>query len=178
MTEGWITLPFEDCMAAIIDHRGKSPIKTSSGVPLVTAKIVKGGRIAKPEEFISEQDFDEWMRRGLPEPGDIVMTTEAPLGKVAQLDGQKVALAQRIITIRGKRDILDNTFLKFLLQSDPVQDQLRQDRAQPADERDLGGHGPSALPVVVRGLRPRPRQGRRTGSRVAPAPRRSVPGLL
>ena len=65
------------------------------------------------------------MRRGMPKPCDIVMTTEAPLGEVAQLDGRKVALAQRVITLRGKPDVLDNTFLKFLLQSNPVQEELR-----------------------------------------------------
>ena len=121
----WRILPLEDCMAAIIDYRGKSPEKTAFGVPLVTAKIVKGGRIEKPEEFIAEADFDDWMRRGMPKPGDIVMTTEAPLGEVAQLDGRKVALAQRVTTLRGKPEILDNTFLKFLLQSHPVQEELR-----------------------------------------------------
>ena len=121
----WKILPLEDCMAAIIDYRGKSPDKTKFGVPLITAKIVKGGRIAKPEEFIAEADFDQWMSRGMPKPGDIVMTTEAPLGEVAQLDGRKVALAQRVITLRGKPGLLDNTFLKFLLQSSPVQEELR-----------------------------------------------------
>ena len=125
MAGDWPTLPLEDCMAAIIDYRGKSPEKTTFGIPLVTAKIVKGGRIEKPEEFIAEADFDDWMRRGMPKPGDIVMTTEAPLGEVAQLDGRKVALAQRVITLRGKPDVLDNTFLKFLLQSNPVQEELR-----------------------------------------------------
>jgi type I restriction enzyme S subunit len=125
MAGEWTTLPLEDCMAAIIDYRGKSPEKTTFGVPLVTAKIVKGGRIEKPEEFIAEADFDDWMRRGMPKPGDVVMTTEAPLGEVAQLDGRKVALAQRVITLRGKPDVLDNTFLKFLLQSNPVQEELR-----------------------------------------------------
>jgi len=121
----WVTLPLEDCMAAIIDYRGKSPEKTTFGVPLVTAKIIKGGRIEKPEEFIAETDFDDWMRRGMPKPGDIVMTTEAPLGEVAQLDGRRVALAQRVITLRGKPGLVDNTFLKFLLLSNPVQEELR-----------------------------------------------------
>ena len=69
-------------MDAIIDYRGKSPEKTNFGVPLVTAKIVKGGRIETPEEFIAEEDFNSWMRRGMPKAGDVVMTTEAPLGEV------------------------------------------------------------------------------------------------
>lgn len=103
----WQILPLEDCMAAIIDYRGKSPEKTTVGVPLVTAKIVKDGRIDNPDEFIAEEDYEEWMRRGMPKPGDVVMTTEAPLGEIAQLDDRKVALAQRLITIRGKPGFLD-----------------------------------------------------------------------
>ena len=43
----------------------------------------------------------------------------------------------------------------------------RQDRAQPPDERDPGGHGPGALQVLVRRLRPRPRQ---DGGPLAPRP--------
>ncbi len=125
MAGDWQTLPLEACMGAIIDYRGKSPEKTTFGVPLITAKIVKGGRIERPEEFIAEADFDKWMRRGMPQHGDVVMTTEAPLGEVAQLDGRKVALAQRVITLRGKPDVLDNNFLKFLLQSHSVQEELR-----------------------------------------------------
>ena len=114
----------EDCMAAIIDYRGKTPRKTSSGIPLITAKVVKGGRIKTPTEFIAIEDYDFWMRRGIPRLGDVLITTEAPLGEVAQLCQQRVALAQRLILLRGKSEVLDNRFLKFLMQSAPVQHQL------------------------------------------------------
>lgn len=113
-----------DCMDAIIDYRGKTPNKTNAGIPLITAKIIKNGRILDATEFISEGDYDSWMRRGIPQAGDVVLTTEAPLGEVAQLDTQKVALAQRVITLRGKKGILDNDYLLYLLQSHIVQHQL------------------------------------------------------
>jgi type I restriction enzyme S subunit len=125
MAGEWTRLPLEDCMEAIIDYRGKTPKKASSGIPLITAKVVKGGRIETPDEFIAVDDYDAWMRRGLPKAGDIVMTTEAPLGEVAQLGTERVALAQRIIALRGKKGLLDNDFLKFLMQSEDVQKQLR-----------------------------------------------------
>lgn len=125
MTNEWHTRSLEDCMAAIIDYRGRTPVKTSFGVPLITAKVVKGGRIETPDEFIAVEDFQEWMRRGIPQAGDVVVTTEAPLGEVAQLGHERVALAQRLITLRGRDGLLDNGFLKFLLQSDDVQQQLR-----------------------------------------------------
>ncbi|MBL3527525.1 MAG: restriction endonuclease subunit S [gamma proteobacterium endosymbiont of Lamellibrachia anaximandri] len=124
LTVGWTECMLENCMAAIIDYRGKTPKKRTSGIPLITAKIIKKGTILPVTEFIAEEDYDSWMRRGIPELGDIVMTTEAPLGEVAQLDGRKVALAQRVITLRGKPKLLDNTFLKYLMASQFVQHQL------------------------------------------------------
>jgi len=50
------------------------------------------------------------MVRGLPQVGDVVLTTEAPLGEVAQIKDNRVALAQRIITLRGKSDVLNNGY--------------------------------------------------------------------
>ena len=121
----WMVLPLEDCMDAVIDYRGKTPKKKAHGVPLITAKVVKGGRIETPNEFIAFDDYEAWMRRGIPKAGDVVVTTEAPLGEVAQLGPERVALAQRLIALRGKTGVLDNGFLKFLMQSGDVQKQLR-----------------------------------------------------
>ncbi|TDK68531.1 restriction endonuclease subunit S [Sapientia aquatica] len=118
-------LPLEDCLDALIDYRGKTPVKTESGIPLITAKIIKGGRIETPTEFIAVDNYDSWMRRGLPKAGDVVLTVEAPLGEVAQLGTEKVALAQRVVTLRGKTGLLDNTYLLYLLQTEEMQDQLR-----------------------------------------------------
>lgn len=94
-------------------------------MPLVTAKVIKGGRIETPTEFIAPEDYDSWMRRGIPLAGDVVMTTEAPLGEVAQLGAEQVALAQRVITLRGKTGFLDNAYLLYLLQTEEMQDQLK-----------------------------------------------------
>jgi type I restriction enzyme S subunit len=121
----WDILPVEECTDRIIDYRGKTPKKASAGVPLITAKVVKNGRILQPQEYIPEEDFEAWMRRGIPEPGDVVITTEAPLGEVGQLDETQVALAQRLIALGGKDGLLDNAFLKFAMQSPFVQMQLR-----------------------------------------------------
>ena len=109
MSAKWPVLALQDCLDALIDYRGKTPDKTNSGVPLVTAKIIKGGRIETPSEFIAHDAYDAWMRRGMPQAGDVVLTTEAPLGEVAQLGHERVALAQRVVTLRGKNGLLDST---------------------------------------------------------------------
>lgn len=119
-----VILPLEDCLDALIDYRGKTPRKTDFGIPLITAKVVKSGRIETPDEFIAEEDYGSWMTRGYPEIGDVVLTTEAPLGEVAQIKFLPIALAQRIVTLRGKRDLLDSNYLLYLLQSQEMQAKL------------------------------------------------------
>lgn len=121
----WKEYELEDIIETFIDYRGRTPKKTNSGIPLITAKIVKQGRVNPATEFIKEEDYDGWMTRGIPLKGDVILTTEAPLGEVAQIkDTKKVALAQRIITLRGKVEIVDNTFLKYSLQSPIMQHRL------------------------------------------------------
>ena len=125
MSSEWPLFPLEDCLDALIDYRGKTPEKTTSGIPLITAKVIKGGRIETPNEFIAFDNYDAWMRRGIPQCGDVVLTVEAPLGEVAQLGSEKIALAQRVVTLRGKVNFLDSTYLLYWLQSEVAQEQLK-----------------------------------------------------
>lgn len=124
ISNGRKILLLEDCLDALIDYRGKTPRKTDYGIPLITAKVIKSGRIETPDEFIAEEDYSGWMTRGLPKVGDVVLTTEAPLGEVAQIKFLPVALAQRVVTLRGRKNILDNNFLLYLLQSPDIQEKL------------------------------------------------------
>ena len=123
--EEWKEIRLIDLLETLIDYRGKTPRKTTKGIPLITAKIVKNGRIDKPNEFISVDDYSSWMVRGYPKVGDVVLTTEAPMGEVAQIEDANVALAQRIVTLRGKEGILDNTYLKYFLMSNKGQQKLK-----------------------------------------------------
>ena len=121
----WKQYKLIDILDKVIDYRGKTPQKTESGIPLITAKIIKDGRILPPNEFIAESNYEKWMVRGIPQEGDVVLTVEAPLGEVAQLDNRKIALAQRVVTLRGKKGVLDNTYLKYFLMSNVGQARLK-----------------------------------------------------
>lgn len=123
--EEWKQDKLIDLLDSLIDYRGKTPRKVDKGIPLITAKIVKNGRIDTPTEFLDIEDYDNWMVRGFPKNGDVILTTEAPLGEVAQLDDNKIALAQRIVCLRGKEGVLDNTFLKYFLLSSLGQARLK-----------------------------------------------------
>jgi type I restriction enzyme S subunit len=99
--EGW-----EWCRLGSItrffDYRGRTPRKVDSGVNLITAKNVKFGHFSEtPRDYVSETTYSRHMIRGFPENGDILFTTEAPLGNACQLDMHvRYALGQRLITIQ------------------------------------------------------------------------------
>jgi type I restriction enzyme, S subunit len=125
-SKGWIDTTIGDVIR-FIDYRGKTPVKTLSGIRLITAKNVKMGYVQDiPLEFIASANYRSWMTRGIPQKGDVLFTTEAPLANVAQLDSdEKVAFAQRIIIMQPEKTKLDSTFLKYLLLSGPVQQRIR-----------------------------------------------------
>jgi type I restriction enzyme, S subunit len=110
-------------IAVLIDYRGRTPVKTASGVPLITAKVIKSGRIlSEGLEYIADENFDDWMRRGLPQEHDILITTEAPLGELARI-GQdaRVALAQRVILLRPDPTRINPSFLFHYLRGPEAQ---------------------------------------------------------
>lgn len=118
----WQLAKVESALTRIIDYRGKTPEKTASGIPLITAKNVRMGYIdPEPREFIAESAYAGWMTRGIPNLGDILFTTEAPLGNVAQVHtSDPVAFAQRAIILQPLESI-DSTFLAYRLMTETIQ---------------------------------------------------------
>lgn len=123
--EGWVEKALIS-VTSFIDYRGRTPKKTETGIRLLTAKNVRMGYLKRdPEEFIADADFADWMTRGIPRKGDVLFTTEAPLANVTLLDtDEKIALAQRIITICPDRNILTGEYLSYCLQSKISQDRI------------------------------------------------------
>jgi type I restriction enzyme, S subunit len=109
-------------LVLFIDYRGRTPTKTASGVRLVTAKNVRRGFVSfEPEEFISAAEHQRWMTRGLPEVGDVLFTTEAPMGNAAVVRiSERFALAQRVINFRPYGAIVPD-FLVLQMLSAPFQ---------------------------------------------------------
>lgn len=99
-------------ITSYVDYRGRAPEKSDNGIFLVTAKNIKKGYIDydKSKEYVKEENYKTVMSKGLPKIGDVLFTTEAPLGNIAQVDKPNIALAQRVIKLRGK-EFIDNTYL-------------------------------------------------------------------
>lgn len=115
-------------VTSYVDYRGKTPPKVNSGILLVTARNIKMGKIdyETSKEFIPKELYETVMSRGIPQIGDVLITTEAPLGNIASVDNENIALAQRVIKYRGNIDILDNCFLKQYMLGSVFQGQLEK----------------------------------------------------
>ena len=104
-----------------IDYRGKTPPKVEKGIMLLTAKNVRDGYLSfEPREYMDADKFEKWMTRGIPQCGDILFTTEAPLGNVCRIPqiNEPFAVGQRIITIQPNKEILNYDYVAYVLQSD------------------------------------------------------------
>jgi len=121
----WEVKRLENC-TTYVDYRGKTPPKSDRGIVLVTAKNIRFGYIdyELSKEYIFEYAFENAMSRGKAFIGDVLITTEAPMGNVAQIDKEGIALAQRVIKYQGHTNELNNDFLKLALMSDGFQQTL------------------------------------------------------
>ena len=100
----------------IIDYRGKTPEKVECGLPFITAKNVKMHHMTlEPREYISKETYDKVMVRGFPKGGDVVFTTEAPLGNVCRIPyfDTEFYVGQRIVTMQTNK--LNPIYLEYAL---------------------------------------------------------------
>lgn len=109
-----------------VDYRGKTPTKINSGVFLITASNIKDGYMDySRKEYISEQEYSERQERGITEQGDILFTTEAPMGNCALNDLEKCSCGQRIITFKNyKKDIINLKLIMYFILSPAFQREL------------------------------------------------------
>jgi type I restriction enzyme S subunit len=77
------------------------------------------------QEFIREEDYDGWMVRGFPAIGDVLVTTEAPLGESAQVTDETIALAQRLILLKPDPVLMTGDFLSHYFRAGGGTGELR-----------------------------------------------------
>ncbi|MGL4731524.1 MAG: restriction endonuclease subunit S [Clostridium sp.] len=121
----WEVIKIEE-VCEIVDYRGKTPSKVENGIFLVTAKNIGKGYIdySSSQEYIKEDDYSSVMSRGIPKIGDVLFTTEAPLGNVANVDRVNIALAQRVIKFRGNKEKVNNFYLKYYMLGETFQQNI------------------------------------------------------
>ncbi len=108
--------------SVFIDYRGHTPVVSDTGtIRMINAKSVGKGFFKYIDEYVSEETYNSWMHRGFGEPGDVLIVTEGhTFGNVCRIpkDLTKFALGQRVITIRGINNLINNVYLSSYMQLD------------------------------------------------------------
>ncbi|AGO16167.1 Type I site-specific deoxyribonuclease, specificity subunit [Glaesserella parasuis ZJ0906] len=114
-----------DCIELIIDNRGKTPPLAETGYELIETASINGSNkypdYSKITKFVSEETYNTWFRKGHPNKNDILISTVGDIGKVAILKERRGSVAQNLIAIRTKKDVLNPDYLYYFLSSNKTQ---------------------------------------------------------
>ena len=127
-TDPWEQRKLLSCIEKITDFRGRTPKKlgmdwSESGYLALSALNVKDGYIdfSQDVHYGEQALYDKWMSGNELHKGQVLFTTEAPMGNVAQVpDNKRYILSQRTIAFDVKEDIITENFLATLLRSPAV----------------------------------------------------------
>lgn len=128
----WKCRPFLSNFEKIIDFRGRTPKKlglewSQEGYLALSALNVKNGFIDfnVDAKFGNKELYEKWMSGNELHQNQVLFTTEAPMGNVAQIpDNKKYILSQRTIAFEVNPKLIQETFLAKLLSTSFVQRKL------------------------------------------------------
>ena len=131
-TDSWEQRKFLDCIKKITDFRGRTPKKlgmdwSESGYLALSALNVKNCYIDKTNDvhYGNQELYERWMLGNELHKGQVLFTTEAPMGNVAQVpDNEKYILSQRTIAFDVKNDLISEDFLAVILRTPNVFEML------------------------------------------------------
>ncbi len=116
----------EDLCELIVDCEHKTAPVQETGYPSIrTPNIGKGVLILENVNRVSEETYQKWTRRAIPQANDLILAREAPAGNIAVIpENLEVCLGQRTVLIRPYRDKFISKYLAYLILSKDVQEML------------------------------------------------------
>jgi len=115
-----------DICELIIDCEHKTAPIQETGYPSIrTPNIGKGYLILDNVNRVSEETYQSWTKRAIPQADDLILAREAPVGNVAIIpENLKVCLGQRTVLIRPDKNKVNPQYLLYLLLGDEIQAKL------------------------------------------------------
>jgi len=123
----WVFGICEDVCEKIIDCKNRTPPITPDGHPVIRTPNVRNGTfVDEGLVYTDARSYLIWTARGAPQPGDIVITREAPVGEVCKIPKchEYACLGQRMMLYRVDQEKIVNDFFLYVLQSDAIQNRL------------------------------------------------------
>jgi type I restriction enzyme S subunit len=110
----------------IVDCLHETAPTQKEGIPSIRTSDIENGRLdLKTADRVSEEVYQKWTQRSEPQPGDIILAREAPVGEVGIVpEGSRVCLGQRTVQLRPDRSKVEPRYLLFLLLDQEMQNRM------------------------------------------------------
>jgi type I restriction enzyme S subunit len=120
----WTTVTIDETIR-VVDYRGRTPPFSLTGIPHLRSFNVKNGAVNWDGcAYVAPGTYETYMSRGFPERGDLLFTTEAPMGEVAVAPEVRFCMAQRMMLLKPDLTVWLPEYLMYHLQSPWFQSQL------------------------------------------------------
>jgi type I restriction enzyme S subunit len=119
---GWVEKPLAECLQ-LITYGFTNPMPTTAEGPyMITAKNVVGGRIDFASARRTSRDAFDGLLTGKsrPQVGDVLLTKDGTLGRVAVVDRTDVCINQSVALLRPNERMMPH-FMRLLLSSSEYQ---------------------------------------------------------
>ncbi len=110
---GWEWATLMQASLMVIDCKNKTAPYSEDGVRLIRTTNVRHGLLNETDQkYVDEKTFEAWSLRAKPEPGDLLITREAPMGEACLIpDGERLCLGQRMMLARLVPDTINKDYL-------------------------------------------------------------------
>jgi len=109
-----------ELLEKIIDNRGKTPPLVETGFELIESSSLVGDRkypyYNSISKYVTSHIFNTWFRSGHPQKNDILIATVgANIGSVAIMGENRGCIAQNLVALRVKINLIDPHYLFYFL---------------------------------------------------------------
>ncbi len=120
--EHWEILALKRVLRRLIDCEHKTaPAVDTSEYRVARTSAVRNGHIRLEGTYCTTKEaYREWTRRGVPQPGDVIFTREAPAGEACLVPSdQNICLGQRTVLMKVRPSNYDPHFLVHMIYAGP-----------------------------------------------------------
>lgn len=127
LAPGWSWATLIQASLLVVDCHNKTAPYVQSGTRLLRTTNIRDGRLNLTEpKFVDDATYERWSARCKPEPGDVLITREAPMGEVCIIpEGMKVCLGQRMMLIRLVPGTMDQKYLLYSLMAPDLMERVQ-----------------------------------------------------
>jgi type I restriction enzyme S subunit len=116
---GWVWTRLGEVAEKIVDGTHFTPKYVSSGVPFISVKDIRNGKISFDDcRYISQDEHETLIKRCNPEYNDVLITKSGTIGRTAVIKTNKIfSLFVSVALIKPFKNYLDSDFVSLMLEN-------------------------------------------------------------